>query len=213
MSCCTPSGYRTIFGSGLADRDARRYRRKGLTGSAQWLADALEAAGVGGRTVLEVGGGVGGLQIELLGAGADRATNVEIVETYEGAAGELIAEHGLSGRVERRVADFGAEADETPAADVVIMHRVICCYPDPDVLMDAACTHARERVAITIPRESAWIRAGFQLMNAWYRLRRIDFRAYVHPLDAMLAVAGRRGFEVAERQRGSLWQSFVLERG
>jgi hypothetical protein len=186
MTCCTPSGYRTIFGSRAAEREARRYGRKGLSGSARWLAEALERAGVEGRSVLEVGGGVGGLQIELLQAGADRATNVEIIDTYESVA------HGL--------------------LDLVILHRVICCYPDADVLMKAACVHARERVAITIPRESAWIRLGFALMNAWFRLRRIDFRIYVHPLDKMLVVSEGRGFRLAERHRGALWQSFVLRR-
>ena len=212
MSCCTPSGYRTIFGAKTAEREARRYRRKGLAGTARWLADALESAGVGGRSVLEIGGGVGGLQIELLEAGADHATNVEIIETYEGVAEALISEHDLGGRVERRIADFGAVAEETPSADLVVLHRVLCCSPDAGRLMDAACTHARERVAITIPRESGWIRLGSGVMNAWFRTRRIEFRIYVHPLDAMLAVAGRRGFEVAHRQRGALWQSLVLER-
>ena len=94
----------------------------------------------------------------------------------------------------------------------MILHRVICCYPDAGALMDAACTHARERVAITIPRESAWIRLGSGMANAWFRMRRIGFRTYVHPLDAMLAVAGSRGFQVADQERGALWQSLVLER-
>jgi hypothetical protein len=164
------------------------------------------------RSVLEVGGGVGGLQIELLEAGAARATNVEIIDTYERVARSLLAEHGLDERVERRIADFGVAADETPPADLVILHRVICCYPDADVMMDAACAHARDRVAITIPRESAWIRLGFRVMNVWFRVRRIEFRTYVHPLDPMLAVAGGRGFHVAERDRGTLWQSFILQR-
>jgi magnesium-protoporphyrin O-methyltransferase len=212
MSCCTPSGYRTIFGSKAAERDARRYRRSGLSGSARWLSEMLTKAGVGQRTVLEVGGGIGGLQIDLLEAGADRAMNVEIIDTYEHVAEALISEHGLGGRVERRIADFGATAAETPPADLVILHRVICCYPDANGMMDAACTSARERVAVTIPRESAWIRAGATVMNGWLRLRRIGFRIYIHPLDPMLAVAGRRGFQVAERQHGTVWQSFILER-
>lgn len=212
MNCCTPSGYRTIFGSRAAEREARRYRRKGLSGSARWLAKALERAGVVERSVLEIGGGIGGMQIELLEAGAERSTNVEIIDTYESVARGLLAERGLEARVQRRIADFGAAADETEPADLVILHRVICCYPDAGVLMEAACTHARERVAITIPRESPWIRLGFAVMNAWFRLRRIDFRIYVHPLDPMLALAERSGFQVAERDRGSLWQSFVLQR-
>jgi hypothetical protein len=43
-------------------------------------------------------------------------------------------------------------------------------------------------------------------------MRRIGFRTYVHPLDAMLAIAGDRGFRVAQWQRGAVWQSLVLER-
>jgi len=212
MSCCTPAGYRTIFGSKTAEREARRYRRRGLPGSARWLVHTLTTAGVKGRSVLEVGGGIGGLQIQLLEAGADRSTNVEIIDTYEPAAEALIAEHDLGGRVERRIDDFAAAAAETPPADLVILHRVICCYPDAHVLIDAACGHAYERVAITMPRESAWIRLGVVVMNAWLRMRRIAFRTYVHPLEPMLAAAGRRGFRMADRRRGILWQSFVLER-
>jgi hypothetical protein len=211
MSCCTPTGYRTIFGSKTAEREARRYRRRGLPASARWLVHTLTTAGVKGRSVLEVGGGVGGLQIELLEAGVDRSVNVEIIDTYEPAAEALIAERGLRGRVERRLDDFAAAAAETPPADLVVLHRVICCYPDAHVLIDAACEHARERVAITIPRESAWIRLGVVVMNAWLRMRRIAFRSYVHPLEPMLAVAAGRGFRMADRRRGILWQSFVLE--
>ena len=139
MSCCTLTGYRTIFGGKTVEREARRYRRKGLTGSARWLLHALTGEGVSEASVLEVGGGIGGLQIELLNAGAAHATNVEIIDSYEAAAGALIAKHGVGGPVERHIADFAEHPDETPAADIVIMHRVICCYPDPDALMAAAC--------------------------------------------------------------------------
>jgi hypothetical protein len=212
MTCCTPAGYRTIFGSRAAERDARRYRRNGLTGTARWLAATLERTGVADRSVLEIGGGIGALQVELLEAGASQATNVEIIDTYESVAHTLLVERGLDERVERRVADFASAGDETPPADLLILHRVICCYPDAGVLVEAACAHAHERVAITIPREFAWIRLGFAAMNGWFRLRRIGFRGYVHPLDPMLAVAGRGGFHVAVHERGPIWQSFILQR-
>ena len=88
------------------ERDARRYRRKGLTGSAGWLLQVLDDDGVADRSVLEVGGGIGSLQIELLEAGASHATNVEIIDSYEATARSLIAEHGLEARVERHIADL-----------------------------------------------------------------------------------------------------------
>jgi hypothetical protein len=213
MNCCTPAGYRTIFGAATVERDARRYRRKGVTGSARWLLQTLVGDSVTEASVLEVGGGVGSLQIELIEAGATRATNVEIIDSYEAVAHSLIGEHDLDGRVLRLVADFAQHPDQTPAADVVIMHRVICCYPDADALMTAACAHAHDRVAITIPREAWWIKLGFWGMNTWLRLRRIAFRGYVHPPDRMIALAGSHGLSPIHHQRGWMWESLVLRRG
>jgi SAM-dependent methyltransferase len=211
MTCCTPTGYRTIFGEKAAEREARRYRRKGLTGSARWLLHALTDAGVSEASVLEIGGGIGALQIELLNAGAAHATNVEIIDTYEATAAALIAEHGIGGQVERQIADFAEHADMTPTADIVIMHRVICCYPNPDALMTAACDQTRDRVAITIPRQAWWVKLGFATMNAWFRLRRIAFQAYVHPPDSILEVAASRDFHTTHHERESFWESIVLQ--
>lgn len=212
MGCCTPEGYRTVFTTRTATRDARRYRRKGLSGTAAWLASRLVAGGVRDRSVLEIGGGVGGMQVELLGAGAARATNVEITDTYEGAAGALIAESRLDDRVERVVADFAERPDAAPAADIVILHRVICCHPDARGLTEAACAHARDRVAITIPRGSWWVRLGFAAMNAWLRLRRIPFAGYVHPPAQVVGLAHSRGFRTTHHDRGALWESVILQR-
>jgi magnesium-protoporphyrin O-methyltransferase len=211
MNCCTPTGYRTIFGAKTVQRDARRYRRKGLTGSAGWLRDALSEDGVSERSVLEVGGGIGSLQIELLEAGASHATNVEIIDNYEATARSLMSEHGVDDRVERHIADFAVQPERLPTADIVIMHRVICCYPDPDTLTSAACGCAKDRVAITIPREARWVKLGFWAMNAWLRVRRIAFRGYVHPHAQILDVAATHGFHATHHDRGLLWDSLVLQ--
>jgi len=212
MTCCTPQGYRTVFTTRTAARDARRYRRKGLSGTARWLADRLEADGVRDRSLLEVGGGVGGMQVELLRAGAARATNVEIADTYEAVARELIAEAGLEDRVERIVADFAVRPEAAGAADIVILHRVICCHPDAVGLTQAACRHAEDRVAITIPRRTWWVRLGFATMNGWLRLRRIPFAVYAHPPAQVVGLAHSLGFTTTHHDRGALWESVVLER-
>jgi hypothetical protein len=210
MNCCTPTGYRTIFGAKAVQRDARRYCRKGLTGSAGWLRDALSDDGVSERSVLEVGGGIGGLQIELLEAGASHATNVEIIDSYEATARSLMSEHGVDDRVERHIADFAVQPEQLPAADIVILHRVICCYPGPDTLTSAACGRAKDRVAITIPREAPWVKLGFVAMNGWLRVRRIAFRGYVHPRAQILDVAATYGFHATHHDRGLLWDSLIL---
>lgn len=206
-SCCKPqqSDYRRFFNRKFAARDLERYRRDGLSGTER---DLVTLCGkVEGESVLEIGGGIGALQLQLLEAGAARATNVELSSAYEEAAAEL-----LQGRdVERLVGDF-VELD-LPSHDVVLMHRVVCCYPDVDALVGGAASRARHRLALTLPQQRPWICWGLRLVNAWLRLSRCGFRTYQHPLDRVVAAAAAHGLHVERRlPRKLLWESVSFVR-
>src|SRR5215210_5878891 len=138
MGCCDPRGCDRFFGTRFARRVARRYRKRGLGGTERRMVEFLEREGLEGATVLEVGGGVGELHVELLKRGADRAVNLELSPAYDGEARRLLAEAGLEGRVERRIHDIAVAPDEVEPADVVVLHRVVCCYPDYERLLGAA---------------------------------------------------------------------------
>jgi Methyltransferase domain len=205
MPGCCSSDYRRFFNRKFAARDLRRYRERGL--SATEL-DLVELCGdVHGATVLEAGGGIGALQLELLESGAASATNVELSAGYEEAASELFA-----GRdVERVVADF-VHAD-VPAHDVVLMHRVVCCYPDADALVGAASRLTRRRLALTYPQERAWIRAGLRIVNGWLALSRCGFRVYGHRVARIDDAAAREGLRLERRiRRGLIWESAAYGR-
>ena len=164
------------------------------------------AGDVRGATVLEVGGGVGAIEIELLEAGADHATNVELASTYEGAARALLAERGLAGRVDRRVGDFVAAAESIPSHDVVVMHRVVCCYPDVDALVGAGAAHAGSRMVLTYPQERRALRAAIAVVDAVMRISGSSFQVYLHPFDRIASAAN--GMELLERRRsGFVWET------
>ena len=204
MTSCCARDYEKVFGRRTADRDARRFRKHGLRGSAKALSEL--AGDVHGESVLEVGGGVGAIEIELLEAGAERATSVELASTYEDAAVDLLAERGLRGRVERRVGDFVAEESAIPVHDVVVMHRVVCCYPDVDTLVGSAAEHARRRLVLTYPQERTVIRAVISVVNAVMRVGGSTFQVYVHPFDRIASAAV--GMRLVERRRsGLVWES------
>jgi Methyltransferase domain len=209
-ACCAPR-YRKVFSKRLARRDARRYRRKGLDKTAQLLVDRLAERGVSDASVLEVGGGVGSIDIELLKAGARGATVIELSEEYDGEAAGLLTENGLEGRVARRHGDFVELEDEIDPADVVVMHRVVCCYPDPDSLVGAAAGHARRLLALSFPRDVWWIRVGWYAIDAWFRLV-YRFESYVHPHRRILGAAERAGFTPVHQHSGWLWHVAVFER-
>jgi predicted O-methyltransferase YrrM len=128
--CCSPKGYRWVFSERKAESDAIRYRRKGLDATSRRILDTIKRQPLQDRALLEVGGGVGDLQIELPKAGAASAVSIEVTPTYETAARTLLREAGLEDRVERKVMDFAAANGAEPPADIVILNRVICCYHD-----------------------------------------------------------------------------------
>ena len=198
-----------MFSAKQARLDARRYRKQGLGGTSRRL---VELAGdVSRETVLEVGGGVGAIELDLLAAGADRATNVELSGEYEEEAATLLAERGLTGRVDRRVADFVNEPVEPH--DVVVMHRVVCCYPDVDRLVGIAAANTRRRLLLTYPRERPWTRAGIAAINFFMRISGSDFRAFVHPVARMTAAAEREGLALERREQpGLIWENAAYER-
>lgn len=171
------------------------------------------AGDVRGASVLEIGGGVGAIELELLAAGAERATCVELAATYEEEADALARERHVEDRVERRVADFVAEAGTFEPHDVVVMHRVVCCYPDADAMVGAGADRARRRLLLTYPQERRVFRAAIALVNALMRLRGSSFQVYVHPRARIDAAAAAHGLALAERRRhGVVWESAAYAR-
>jgi magnesium-protoporphyrin O-methyltransferase len=210
--CCSPKGYRSIFSEKRAQSEARRYRRRGLDRTSRRIAELLKQQGIVGRTLLEVGGGIGATQIELLRAGITRAVNIELTPTYEEAAQALLREAGLEDRVERRVMDF-AEADgEVETADIVIMNRVICYYPDMPKLAGAAADHTREVLVVSFPKQRWWTRAVISVGDLALRVARQQFQVFLHPPDKILATTERHGLKTVSNKTSFFWEVAGLRR-
>lgn len=209
--CCNPSGYEQLFSPKEARRSLRRYDKNGLNKMAKATVGYLTSRGVEGHRVLEVGGGIGAVHVELLKAGAVSAINVELSSGYQDAAAQLLRSEGLEGRVEQRIGDF-TEMAEGMQADDVIMNRVICCYPHMERLMNAALSASRQFVVVTFPRDRLVFRISVVLESLYRRIRGVEFRPYLHSPPAILEAARRAGFEVAFDDRDAMWHGVVFER-
>jgi len=212
VSCCPPKGYTKLFSKRTARRDAKRYDEKGLDDTAEQMVGFLREHGVEGASVLEIGGGVGAIQLELLKAGAAHTTNLELSPEYEDTAQELVRDRGLEERVERRLGDVVQDPGLAGEADAVVMHRVVCCYPDYDALVGAASERAGRYLVMSFPRERFVIRVGLGALNVVARLLRWEYRSFVHPPRAIVAAAEHRGLRLAAESRGFVWQVAALER-
>jgi 2-polyprenyl-3-methyl-5-hydroxy-6-metoxy-1,4-benzoquinol methylase len=212
MGCCNARGCDKFFGPRIARHMAKRYQKRGPDKTARRMVAFLDRHGIEGASVLEIGGGIGEIQIELLKLGAARAVNLELSPSYEEEAAKLLGQAGLEGWVERRLHDIAAEEDGVARADVVVLNRVVCCYPDYKRLLRAAADHAQRVVVFSYPRANVISRFAVATQNLVFKLRRSEFRTYIHPPDAMLDVLGDRGLRLTFAHHALVWQTAALER-
>jgi 2-polyprenyl-3-methyl-5-hydroxy-6-metoxy-1,4-benzoquinol methylase len=210
--CCSPRDYDRFFGKRFAQRLAKKYRKRGLDKTAREMADFLRGRGIEGATVLEIGGGVGEIEIELLKAGAARAENLELSSAYEKEARTLAEEATVGERVDWRIHDIAEDPDAVEPADIVVMHRVVCCYPDYERLLAAAAEHARRALVFSYPPRNALSRIFYGVFNLAMRLLGSGFRGFAQPPDGMLAVLERRGLRQTYEHHGRIWQVAGHER-
>jgi magnesium-protoporphyrin O-methyltransferase len=211
--CCDPRGCDKVFGARFARRTASRYRRKGLDRTGRAIVDLVtENHDVRGATVLEIGGGAGEIQLELLKRGAASATNLELSPAYEAEAAALIEQTGFAGRVQRRLVDIAVEPDAVRPADVVVLNRVVCCYPDFPRLLGAAAAHATKVLVFSHPPRNWASRAILATQNLLLRMSGQEFRTFAHPPSAMLAVLADSGMQLRGTHRGAVWRVAAVAR-
>lgn len=198
-----------------SDQAKRRPTAAKVTAS---LLDALEQAGLRDRSVLDLGCGIGDLAIEALGRGAATARGYDLSEKAIGEARRLADERGAGNRTAFEVGD-AAEVD-LPIADVVVLNRVFCCYPDVNALLERSLAAAGSVYGFTVPRSTGLVglfgRVQTAMANLWFRLRRkkyVGFRTYIHDVDRIDARVRAAGFSPVRREhRRIVWDLAVYAR-
>lgn len=210
--CCARHGQEEFFGEKTAAKDAQKYRRRGPDPMVLSLARRAGTRGVDGASVLEIGGGVGQVALELLKAGAASAEVVELLPDYEPFVRELAAEASVGDRMSFRTADLVADPAAVAPVDLVVMNKVVCCTPDGIALAGIAASLARRTLVLSFPRSVWWARAGLGVVNLYLRLRRRRFRVYVHPQAALEGAVESHGLVRASERNGPLFRVAAFER-
>ncbi len=213
MNCCaTVNGLDKMFGLKRARRELQRYWKKGLDRHAKVLIESLKARGIAGTDVLEIGFGIGALHLELLKAGATRAVGLELSPAYVEVAKELAEKLGFKHAVDYCLHNIAEDPGQVAEAGVVVMHRVVCCYPDMAGLVRPAAKRARRFLALSFPRTVWWVRLGVKMVNALLALARRDFRTYLHAPQAINATVEEAGLKEVFQAYSGPWQIVLFER-
>jgi ubiquinone/menaquinone biosynthesis C-methylase UbiE len=210
-SCCTfGNSADQHFDAKKVEKELAQYRKKGPGPTTRGLRDGLLSAGLREGTLLDIGGGLGLLSLELLDAGFSRTIVVDASAAYLAAASEEASRRGRSASTEFVHGDFVLVATESMASTVVTLDRVVCCYPAYEPLLEQALQLARTGFAVSYPRDRWFVRLGLWLENAMRRRSGNPFRTFLHPPSEMTRLIELAGFRLASRRRTPAWSADVF---
>jgi magnesium-protoporphyrin O-methyltransferase len=212
VDACGCDGGFEIFDEKSAEEDLQRYRGHGPDATTATLVDMIRDRGVSGSSLLDIGGGIGVIDHELLRAGAGHAVLVDASGPAVEMARREARRRGTLDRLEFVDGDFVSRASDVDVADIVTLDRVICCYPDVESLVRLSATRARSLYGLVLPRDRRLLRWALPLLNAWFRVRGFRYRTFLHAnakVDALVAAAGLR--QVRE-SRTFMWRVVLYER-
>jgi len=213
MSCCKQcEGIEDHFDHKTAKKDLESYRMKGPPKTTQLLIDALQSEDIEGLSLLDIGGGVGMIQHEMVRAGVEQVFNVDASTAFLKVAQEVASERGYRDRATYQYGDFVDVAERIPQVDIVTLDKVICCYHDMQALVSTSAAKAAKLYGVVYPRDSWPLRIVMIIINFLQSLRRHPFRAFVHPTKEVNSLIEGVGLRQRSRRFAGIWQVVVYER-
>ena len=162
--------------------------------------------------MLEIGCGVGHLHQTLLEQGASAVLGIDLAPRMLSEAKDWADERGLGDRVNYVQGDFMTLDERIDNADICLLDKVVCCYPDAQGLLQKSLAKTKRVYALTYPRDRWFIRLGVEAIACLLRLIRSDFRSYVHdPVQIERWISGD-GFEKRFEDQTAAWVTQVYVR-
>ncbi len=213
MNCCQCQGIEEKFDQKYVAKKREQYRSKGPKETTNQLIEAIRAEGVDGTLLLDIGGGLGDIQHELIRSGVRRAINNEASTAYLEACRAEAERQGHADQIQHVLGNFIEVAAEIPPADIVTLDRVVCCYHDVEQLVNLSAQKAKWLYGLVYPRDKWWVKIVTLLYyNGRHWLRRNPMRNYVHPTKAVEATLEQNGLKRKYLREMGAWQVAIFAR-
>ncbi|MDH4263639.1 MAG: class I SAM-dependent methyltransferase [Spirochaetia bacterium] len=213
MNCCNnvscTNGIGDFF-SKEAKKFLKRYKKKGLERSQKHLIEGLLNAGIDKKSILEIGCGVGYLHSRLLLQGAKSATGIDISEEMLRYAKEFMKEIGLEKETSYHTGDFVEISESIKKAEITILDKVICCYPEVESLVEKSIQKTDKVYAFTLPRNVSWVKYPVLIAIQILKIIRFNFHPYFHEHEVVNSRLIASGFKNIYQNHTFLWETYVF---
>jgi len=212
MTCAHCTDSEDLFDLKHAKKDLRRFRKKGPNKATRLLIKMLRSQDVYQKTLLDIGGGIGAVQLELLRSGLNKATDVDASKGYLQMAKEEAGIHGYADSVEYLHGDFLDLNHAIENHDLVSLDKVICCYPNREELLENAMKRADVAIGLVFPHGNALSKTFAFLVNMYMTIKGSAFRTYAHsPIDVHQQLVSS-GFNRKGSESTFIWKVWLYAR-
>ena len=206
MSCCQCQGIENMFDKKSAKRALKRYLKKGPSKTTEMLLKAIHKTEVKGLDFLDIGGGIGAIQYDLIKAEASSGTSIEASPAYIDLVKEEIHKNNLAEIIDFKHGDFTAIVSDVDSADIVTLDKVICCYDNMSELVRLSSKLSRKIYAVIYPRDVWWTKLALPFINFYPIIKGSPFRVFIHPTKKVEEIIIRNGLKRDYYATTLFWQ-------
>jgi len=210
LGYCQCQGIENMFDKKTAKSELKRYLKKGPSKTTTMLLDAILKEGVQGLDFLDIGGGIGAIQYDLIKAGASNGTSIEASSAYIDLVKKETFQNGLEERIDFKHGDFTTTASDVDTADIVTLDKVICCYDDMSELVMLSSKLARKIYAVIYPRDVWWTNLALPFLNFYPIVKGSSFRVFIHPTKQVEEIIFGNGLKRKYYATTFFWQVAIF---
>ena len=212
MTCKHCCGADQFFDSKNAEKELKKYKKKGPKGATKRLISVLNTCDMKQSSLLDIGGGVGAIQWYALSNGSAKTTDVDASGGYLLTAERYASENGWEDKSHFIQGDFTDVAHQVEMHDFVTLDKVICCYPDYRRLLENASAKTSRVMVLSFPIGGIISRSLSKLAALYFKWKKSPFRTYVHDPRDVHQFIESRGLKRTEKIISFPWNVWAYER-
>jgi len=212
MDNCCYKGYNKTFNLKGAKRELRRYQKKGAKGSTRVLIDFFATKDLHNKSLLDIGGGIGVIQLELLKKGLHKVSSVDASQHYLDISKQEAIQQGMADKVDYQYLNFVEAAKNLGTFEIVTLDKVVCCYDDYNALIDNVIAKSNTYIALSAPRDGFIPSILSKTLNFVLNLFGNPYQSYIHSLKAIESQITDAGFELKEKKSSFPWFVYLYEK-
>ena len=164
--------------------------------------------------MLDIGGGIGPIPLELLTNEVNKVTDVDAAEGYIS-----IAKAETEKRFKNRYSityihgDFVDVHHQIEKHDIVTLDKVICCYPNAEKLLKTSLAKATTYYGLVYPQASFLAKIIVLFLNLSLKIKGNPFRTFIHSPKLVHQTITNAGFKkIASKKTLLSWQIHLYKK-